>query len=53
MIVAFVGFSRILLPGILIFKGLTTRRLYKSFDVNHPIMASQCTLVNAFKGTIY
>jgi hypothetical protein len=33
MIVAFVGFSRIFLLGILIFKGLTTRRLYKSFGV--------------------
>jgi hypothetical protein len=31
MIVAFVGFSRIFLLGILIFKGLTARRLYKSF----------------------
>jgi hypothetical protein len=29
----FVGFSRILLLGILIFKGLTARRLYKSFGV--------------------
>jgi hypothetical protein len=29
----FVGFSRIFLLGILIFKGLTARRLYKSFDV--------------------
>jgi hypothetical protein len=28
----FVGFSRIFLLGILIFKGLTARRLYKSFD---------------------
>jgi hypothetical protein len=27
----FVGFSRIFLLGILIFKGLTVRRLYKSF----------------------
>jgi hypothetical protein len=33
IIVAFVGFSRIFLLGILIFKGLTARRLYKSFDV--------------------
>jgi hypothetical protein len=33
MIVAFVGFSRIFLPGILIFKGLTARHLYKSFGV--------------------
>jgi hypothetical protein len=33
MIVAFVGFSRIYLLAILIFKGLTARRLYKSFGV--------------------
>jgi hypothetical protein len=31
--VAFVGFSRIFLLGILIFKGLTALHLYKSFDV--------------------
>jgi hypothetical protein len=29
----FVGFSYILLLGILIFKGLTARRLYNSFGV--------------------
>jgi hypothetical protein len=29
----FVGFSRIFLLGILIYKGLTARRLYKSFGV--------------------
>jgi hypothetical protein len=29
----FVGFSRICLLGILIFKGLTARRLYKFFGV--------------------
>jgi hypothetical protein len=29
----FVGFSRIFLLGILIFKGLTARRLCKLFDV--------------------
>jgi hypothetical protein len=29
----FVGFSRIFLLGILIFKGLTARRLYKPFGV--------------------
>jgi hypothetical protein len=29
----FVGFSRIFLLGILIFKGLTARRLFKSFGV--------------------
>jgi hypothetical protein len=33
MIGAFVGFSRIYLLGILIYKGLTARRLYKSFGV--------------------
>jgi hypothetical protein len=33
MIVAFVGFSRIFLLEILIFKGLTARRIYKSFGV--------------------
>jgi hypothetical protein len=32
MIGVFVGFSRIILLGILSIKGLTTRRLYKSFD---------------------
>jgi hypothetical protein len=31
MIGAFVGFSRIFLLRILIFKGLTARRFYKSF----------------------
>jgi hypothetical protein len=29
----YIGFSRIFLLGILIFKGLTARRLYKSFGV--------------------
>jgi hypothetical protein len=29
----FVGFSRIFLLGILIFKGFTARRFYKSFGV--------------------
>jgi hypothetical protein len=33
MIGTFVGFSRIFLLGILIFKGLTERRLYKTFGV--------------------
>jgi hypothetical protein len=33
MIGVFVGFSRMFLLGILIFKGLTARRLYKSFGV--------------------
>jgi hypothetical protein len=31
--VAFVGFSRMFLMGIVIFKVLTARRLYKSFGV--------------------
>jgi hypothetical protein len=31
MVGAFVGFSRIFLLGILIFKGFNARRLYKSF----------------------
>jgi hypothetical protein len=31
--VAFVGFSRIVLQGILIFNGLSARRLYKLFAV--------------------
>jgi hypothetical protein len=29
----FVGFSHTFLLGILIFKGLTVQRLYKSFDI--------------------
>jgi hypothetical protein len=29
----YVGFSRLFLLGILIFKGLTARRLYKSFGI--------------------
>jgi hypothetical protein len=33
MIVAFVSFLRIFYLGILIFKGLTARRLYKAFGV--------------------
>jgi hypothetical protein len=33
MIGVFVGFSRIFLLGILMFKGLTARRLYMSFGV--------------------
>jgi hypothetical protein len=33
VIVAFVGFLRIFLLGILILKGLTARRLFKSFGV--------------------
>jgi hypothetical protein len=38
MIVAFVGFSRIFLLGILICKGLTARSLYKSFGVKGLIL---------------
>jgi hypothetical protein len=34
MVGVFVGFSGIFLLGTLIFKGLTARRLYKSFGVN-------------------
>jgi hypothetical protein len=33
-----IGFSRISLLGILVFKGLNTRRLYKSFGVKGLIM---------------
>jgi hypothetical protein len=33
MIIVFVGFSRIFLLEILIFKELTARRLYKSFGI--------------------
>jgi hypothetical protein len=33
MVGVFVGFSRMFLLGILIFKWLTARRLYKSFGV--------------------
>jgi hypothetical protein len=36
----FVGFSRIFLLGILIFKGLTARRLYMSFGPKGLIMLS-------------
>jgi hypothetical protein len=36
----FVGFLRIFLLGILIFKGLTARRLYKSFDIKGLILNS-------------
>jgi hypothetical protein len=52
IIVAFVGFSRIFLLGILIFKELTGRRLYKSFGVKgfmnmslhvkYPLFLSEC-----------
>jgi hypothetical protein len=38
MIGVFVGFSRIFLLGILIFKGLTARCLYKSFGIKGLIL---------------
>jgi hypothetical protein len=38
---AFVGFSRIPLLEILIFKGITARRLYKSFGVKGLIFSDQ------------
>jgi hypothetical protein len=47
MSVAFVGFSRIILLGILIFKGLIARRLYTSFGVkglNPPINMTSASL---------
>jgi hypothetical protein len=45
MIGVFVGFSRLFLLRILIFKGFTARRLYKSFGVkglraNHPALSN-------------
>jgi hypothetical protein len=45
MIGVFVGFSSIFLLGILIFKGLTARRLYKSFGsrgVNMNVYITMC-----------
>jgi hypothetical protein len=39
MVGVFVGFSRLFLLGILVFKGLTARRLYKSFGVKGLIAA--------------
>jgi hypothetical protein len=48
----FVGFSRIFLVGILIFKGLTARHLYKSFSfkglircILHWFILSYCQLM--------
>jgi hypothetical protein len=41
MIGVFVGFSRIFLLGILMFKGLTARRLCKSFGVKGLIHVAQ------------
>jgi hypothetical protein len=38
----FVDFSRIFLLGILIFKGLTARRLYKSFGVKGLSCSMSC-----------
>jgi hypothetical protein len=42
MIGVFVGFSRIFLLGILIFKGLTARRLYKAFGVKGLTKFGKC-----------
>jgi hypothetical protein len=39
----FVGFSRTFLLGILIFKGLTVRRLYKSFGFNGLVNVLRCS----------
>jgi hypothetical protein len=38
----FVGFSRIFLLGILIFKGITARRLYMSFGVKGLMIWKGC-----------
>jgi hypothetical protein len=48
MIGPFVGFSRIFLLGILICKGLTARRLYKSFGVRGLIFEPKET-----RGTLF
>jgi hypothetical protein len=45
IILAFICFSRIFLLGILIFKGLTARRRYKSFGVKGLICTLQITVV--------
>jgi hypothetical protein len=37
----FVGFSRIYLLGILVFKGLTVRRLYKSLSISVNVVPIQ------------
>jgi hypothetical protein len=42
----FVGFPRMFLLGILIFKGLTARRLYKSFGVKG--LSAHFTLENTW-----
>jgi hypothetical protein len=50
----FIGFSRIFLLGILIFKGLAARRLYKSFGVKGLVKdrySSKCYL--CFKESQY
>jgi hypothetical protein len=41
MIGVFLGFSRIFLLGIIIFKGLTARRLYKLFGVKGLIQSNR------------
>jgi hypothetical protein len=41
MIGVFVGFSRIFLLGVLIFKGLSARRFYKSFGFKG-LVTEQC-----------
>jgi hypothetical protein len=48
MIGVFVGFSSIFLLGILIFKGLIARRLYKSFGVKGIKIALFSTLLNKY-----
>jgi hypothetical protein len=48
MVGVIVGFSRIFLLGILIFKGVTARRFYKSFSVkglNSPKVFYNCVIV--------
>jgi hypothetical protein len=45
--VAFVGFSRVFLLGILIFKRLTARRLYRSFGVRG--LSSVCNVFSLKK----
>jgi hypothetical protein len=46
MIVVFVGFSRIFLLGILMFKWLTARPLYKSFDVKGLTLSTTFIKIN-------
>jgi hypothetical protein len=47
----FVGFSRIFLLEILIFKGFTARRLYKSFGVKGLMVTIHTTRFNIQKVT--